>query len=110
MISHVKVTCLFSGQNIITDSLTSDHPFHFLVRKGKKGKGMFLYSAVSSPLDRSKRFTLFALPGRPVHSDTNSASHVSILVMQIDSIHVDSKKVHCMFPILKASCTQFFLS
>ena len=24
-----------------------------------KGKGMFLYSAVSSPLDRSKRFTLF---------------------------------------------------
>ena len=25
-------------------------------------------------LDRSKRFTLFASPGRPVHSDTNSAS------------------------------------
>ena len=25
-------------------------------------KGMFLYSAVSSPLDRSKRFTLFPLP------------------------------------------------
>ena len=43
---------------------------------------MFLYSAVSSPLDRSKRFTLFALPGRPVHSDTNSASPGSILVMQ----------------------------
>ena len=36
----------------------------------KKGKGMFLYSAVSSPSDRSKRCTLFALPGRPVHSDT----------------------------------------
>ena len=31
-------------------------------------------NAVYSPLDRSKRFTLFALPGRPVHSDTNSAS------------------------------------
>ena len=30
---------------------------------------MVLYSAVSSPLDRSKRFTLFS-PGRPVHSDT----------------------------------------
>ena len=37
----------------------------------KKGKGMFLYSAVSSPLHRSKRFTLFAFPDRPVHSDTN---------------------------------------
>ena len=35
----------------------------------KKGKGMVLYSAVSSPLDRSKRFTLSS-PGRPVHSDT----------------------------------------
>ena len=29
------------------------------VRNGAEGKGMFLYSAVSSPLDRSKRFTLF---------------------------------------------------
>ena len=35
----------------------------------KKKKGMVLYSAVSSPLDRSKRFTLSS-PGRPVHSDT----------------------------------------
>ena len=34
-----------------------------------KGKGMVLYSAVSSLLDRSKRFTLSS-PGRPVHSDT----------------------------------------
>ena len=42
---------------------------------------MFLYSAVSSPLDRSKRCTLFPLPGRPVHSDTNSASPGSILAM-----------------------------
>ena len=30
---------------------------------------MVLYSAVSSPLERSKRFTLSS-PGRPVHSDT----------------------------------------
>ena len=45
----------------------------------RSGKGSFLYSAVSSPLDCSKRFTLFALPGRPVHSDTNSASPGSIL-------------------------------
>ena len=34
-----------------------------------KSKGMFLYSAVSSPLDRSKRFTLSS-HGRTVHSDT----------------------------------------
>ena len=43
---------------------------------------MFLYSAVFSPLDRSKRFTRFALPGKLVHSDTNSATPGSILVMQ----------------------------
>ena len=48
----------------------------------KKGKGSFLYSAVSSALDRTKRFTLFASPGRPVHSNTNSASPGSILAMQ----------------------------
>ena len=33
-------------------------------------------------MDRSKRFTLFALPDRPIHSDTNSASLGSILSMQ----------------------------
>ena len=44
-------------------------------------KGMVLYSAVSSPLDLSKRFTLSS-PGRPVHSDTKSASPGSILAMQ----------------------------
>ena len=48
---------------------------------GAYGKGMVLYSAISSPLDRSKRFTLSS-PGRPVHSDTNSASLGSILAMQ----------------------------
>ena len=42
---------------------------------------MVLYSAVASPLDRSKRFTLSS-PGRPVQSDTNSASLGSILAMQ----------------------------
>ena len=50
------------------------------VRESKKV--VFLYSAVYSPLDCSKRFTLFAFPGRPVHSDTNSASPGSILAMQ----------------------------
>ena len=53
-----------------------------LVNIKVKGKGMVLYSAVSSPLDRSKRFTLFPLPDRPVHSDTNSPSLGSILAMQ----------------------------
>ena len=43
---------------------------------------MNLYSAVFSPLDRSKHFTLLGLPGRPVHSDTNSASPGSILARQ----------------------------
>ena len=40
-------------------------------------KGKFLYSALSSPQDRSKRFTLY-FPDRPVHSDTISASLGSI--------------------------------
>ena len=40
-------------------------------------KGKFLYSTVSSPQDRSKRFT-FYFPDRPVHSDTISASLGSI--------------------------------
>ena len=50
----------------------------------KKSKGMVLYSAVSSPLDRSKRFTLSS-PGRPVHSDTvlsfswKHSSHAAIV-------------------------------
>ena len=38
--------------------------------------------AVSSPLDRSKRFTLFPSPGRPVHSNTNLASPGSILTFK----------------------------
>ena len=44
---------------------------------GKKGKGKFLYNAVSSPQDHSKRFTLY-FPDRLVHSDTLSASLGSI--------------------------------
>ena len=45
-------------------------------------KVCFLYSAVSSPLDRSKRFTLCPPPSRPVHSDTNSTSLQSFLATQ----------------------------
>ena len=44
-------------------------PVCLRVSCGAPPKGMVLYSAVSSPLDRSKRFTLSS-PGRPVHSDT----------------------------------------
>ena len=42
-----------------------------------RSKVKFLYSAVSSPQDRSKRFTLY-FPDRPVHTDTISASLGSI--------------------------------
>ena len=47
----------------------------------KKGKGMFLYITVSSPLDRSKRFTLF-LPWQTCSCRHNSASLGSVLAMQ----------------------------
>ena len=56
-------------------------------------KVVFIYSAVSSPLDRPKRCTLFALPGRPVHSDTNSASPGSILAMQ--QLRATTKSLAC---------------
>ena len=45
-------------------------------------KKVVLYSAISSPSDRSKRRTLFAFPGRHVQSDTNSAFPGSILAVQ----------------------------
>ena len=64
---------------------------------------MFLYSAVSSPLDRSKRFTLFALSDRPVHSDTNSASPGSILAMQ--QLHATTKSL--TFPPLSIARYSF---
>ena len=70
--SLVGLRCSPDSDHIYIDSLT--------VRLDSKikGKGMFLYnSAVSSPLDRSKRFTLFC----PPHSDTNSASPGSILAI-----------------------------
>ena len=53
----------------MSKSLTSNKPDKTMIKGKGKGKGMILYSAVSSPLDRSKRFTLSS-PGRPVHSDT----------------------------------------
>ena len=53
------------------------HIYIYIHTYKKKSKGKFLYSAVSSPQDRSKRFTLY-FPDRPVHSDTISASLGSI--------------------------------
>ena len=51
-----------------------------------KGTGMFFYSTVSSPFDRSQRFTRHPPPppppGRPVHSGTNSTSLGSIVATQ----------------------------
>ena len=57
------------------------HIFKGVFYNFRSEKRMFLYSAVSSLLDRSKRFTLSS-PGRPVHSDTNSASPGNILARQ----------------------------
>ena len=68
-----KLTC----ENYFAPFQSPPRPHETLVKKGS-----FLYSAVSSPLDPSKRFTLVASTGRPVHSDTNSASPGSILARQ----------------------------
>ena len=57
---HCFETVAPSGDRCFTDTVAPSC---------EKVKGMVLYSAVSSPLDRSKRFTLSS-PGRPVHSDT----------------------------------------
>ena len=53
---------------------------------------MVIYSAVSSPLDRSKRFTLSS-PCRPVHSDTvlgfslKHSSHAAIVHLPVPKIN-----------------------
>ena len=52
-----------------------------------KGKGMSLYSTISNPLDRSKRFTLHP-PVNAVHSDANSIlweafSHTAITAQRL---------------------------
>ena len=70
-----RLRSLFSYRHfhdILLLSTSSIEPDIEILRHGKqhqKKKGMVLYSAVSSPLDRSQRFTLSS-PGRPVHSDT----------------------------------------
>ena len=62
-----------------------------------------LYSAISGPLDRTKRFTLFALHARHVHSDTNSASSGSILAML--QLRAKTKSLTCPpLSIARYSC------
>ena len=71
---------------------------------------MVLYSAVSSPLDRSKRFTLSS-PGRPVHSDTvlgfswkHSIETVSVEpIKSISEINENDVQWHLLFTLL-SSC------
>ena len=59
-------------------------------------KGRFVYSAVSSHQERSKRFTLY-FPDRPVHSDSISASLGSIqpsAAINARSLHVHICHIH----------------
>ena len=56
-----------TSRNNTVDALTSK----------SKGKGMILYSAVSSLLDRSKRFTLF-LPHHQLGFSGKHSSHTAI--------------------------------
>ena len=67
-------------------------------------KRLFLYSAISGPLDRSKRVKLFAFPGRPVHSDTNSASPGIILARQ----QLRAKAKSLTFPPLSIARYSFY--
>ena len=76
IVTHSLGTLYAHSQAFITHRLSQDYGHVWL----KKGKGGFYI--VSSPLDRSKRFTLFALPDIPVHSDTNPASPGNILARQ----------------------------
>ena len=87
---HFRIDCTLLVTNQVSVLACYYTPFTF-TQVGPNDMGcvdytqkvcFFLYNAVSTPLDRSKSFTLFALPGRPVHSDTNSVSPGSILVMQ----------------------------
>ena len=64
-----KVVISTLDENVLGSPMPGADESEYPLRPCKKVKGMVLYSAVSSPLDRSKRFTLSS-PGRPVHSDT----------------------------------------
>ena len=76
--------------------------------KVKVKEFLHVYSAISGPLYRSKPFTLFALPGRPVQSNTNSASPGSILAML--QLRAKTKSLTCPpLSIARYSFIQLFL-
>ena len=68
---HTYILLLYytNKKAVTTIAVCKTMPSLLYLCRPTKGKCMVLYSTVSSPLDRSKRFTLSS-PGRPVHSDT----------------------------------------
>ena len=94
---------VFTFGAFTTESGNTFHTLVGLILTGKVKLKVVLYSAVSSPLDRSTRFTLFASPGRPLHSDTNSAYPGSILARQ----KLRSKAKSLTFPPLSIARYSF---
>ena len=96
-ISHNTVVPVMNGHPR-DQAKVSVHCRWPLIRGTDGKKSMVLYSAVSSPLDRSKRFTLSS-PGRPVHSDTvlgfswKHSGHVEM------SRGIDKVAVHSRWPL-----------
>ena len=81
MSMHATVTRLrrhmYNRTDLYREDTSKLHLLCKLLRSKKAKQGKFLYSSVSSPKDRSKRFTLY-FPDRPIHSYTISASLGSI--------------------------------
>ena len=69
MPGRAKSVKRFERSNVLDTALYKKNIYLYYIYIYIHKKGMVLYSAVSSPLDRSKRFTLSS-PCRPVHSDT----------------------------------------
>ena len=82
-VSYLPVYIAHLQQHIISETIPLMHTLEHSTDVSSavsfiyKSKGKFLYGAVSSPQDRSRRFTLY-FPDRPVHSDTITASLGSI--------------------------------
>ena len=81
MSKHATVTRLrrhmYNRMDLYREDTSKLHLLCKLLRSKKAKQGKCLYSSVSSPQDRSKRFTLY-FPDRPIHSYTISASLGSI--------------------------------
>ena len=73
-----------------------------IVAQSKRKKSMILYSAYIQSVGPLKALYTFALPDRPVHSDTNSAYLGSILVMQ--QLRATTKSLTCPSLLLLRSC------